>query len=63
MAERLSDRQVRHFREQGWLAPLRAMDAAHCTARIADCFDLDPAYNAMRVVQYRDGEIRQAAEA
>jgi hypothetical protein len=35
----LSDAQVRHFREEGWLAPLRAMDApqaADCAARIAD---------------------------
>ena len=42
-----------------------AAQAAHCAARIADCFALDPAYNAMRAAwaQYRDGEIRQAAEA
>ena len=34
----LTDAQVTHFREQGWLAPLRAMDAAQaadCAARIA----------------------------
>jgi non-haem Fe2+, alpha-ketoglutarate-dependent halogenase len=39
MAKRLSDAQLRHFREQGWLAPLCAMDAAQatdCAVRIAD---------------------------
>ena len=39
MGKTLSDAQVRHFREEGWLAPLRAMDApqaADCAARIAD---------------------------
>jgi non-haem Fe2+, alpha-ketoglutarate-dependent halogenase len=38
MTKTLSDAQVRYFREQGWLAPLRAMDsaeAADCVARIA----------------------------
>ncbi len=38
MARTLSDAQVKHFREQGWLAPLRVMDtaeAAECAARIA----------------------------
>jgi Phytanoyl-CoA dioxygenase (PhyH) len=37
MARTLTDGQVAHFREQGWLAPLRAMDAdraADCAARI-----------------------------
>ena len=28
MAKTLTDAQVAHFREQGWLAPLRALDAA-----------------------------------
>jgi non-haem Fe2+, alpha-ketoglutarate-dependent halogenase len=38
MARTLTDAQVTHFREQGWLAPLRAIDAAQaadCAARIA----------------------------
>ena len=38
MAKTLTDAQVVHFREQGWLAPMRAMDAAQaadCAARIA----------------------------
>jgi hypothetical protein len=38
MAKTLTDAQVAQFREQGWLAPLRAMDAeraATCAARIA----------------------------
>jgi non-haem Fe2+, alpha-ketoglutarate-dependent halogenase len=38
MAKTLTDAQVEHFRTQGWLAPLRAMDsaeAAACAARIA----------------------------
>jgi hypothetical protein len=38
MATTLTDAQVTHFREQGWLAPLRALDAtqaADCAARIA----------------------------
>jgi ectoine hydroxylase-related dioxygenase (phytanoyl-CoA dioxygenase family) len=37
MAKTLTDAQVTHFREQGWLAPARAMDAeqaAECVARI-----------------------------
>ena len=37
MAKTLTDAQVAHFREQGWLAPLRALDAAQaadCAARI-----------------------------
>ena len=37
MAKTLTDAQVSHFREQGWLAPLRALDAAQaadCAARI-----------------------------
>ncbi|MFI4983411.1 MAG: phytanoyl-CoA dioxygenase family protein, partial [Nevskiales bacterium] len=38
MPKTLTDAQVTHFREQGWLAPLRAMDAAQaadCAARIS----------------------------
>jgi hypothetical protein len=38
MPRTLTDTQVTHFREQGWLAPMRAMDAEHaadCAARIA----------------------------
>jgi hypothetical protein len=38
MARTLTDGQVMHFREQGWLAPLRAIDAAQaadCAARIS----------------------------
>src|SRR5277367_6765523 len=38
MAKTLTDAQVTQFREQGWLAPIRAMDAtqaADCAARIA----------------------------
>ena len=38
MARTLTDAQVTHFRQQGWLAPMRAMDAgqaADCAARIA----------------------------
>ena len=38
MTKALTDAQVVHFREQGWLAPMRAMDsgqAADCAARIA----------------------------
>jgi hypothetical protein len=38
MAKTLTDAQVVQFREQGWLAPMRAMDseqAADCAARIA----------------------------
>jgi Phytanoyl-CoA dioxygenase (PhyH) len=37
MAKVLTDTQVNHFRSQGWLAPLRAVDAAQaadCAARI-----------------------------
>jgi hypothetical protein len=37
MAKTLTEAQVDHFRSQGWLAPLRAMDAAQaadCAARI-----------------------------
>jgi hypothetical protein len=37
MAKTLTEGQVDHFRSQGWLAPLRAMDAAQatdCAARI-----------------------------
>ena len=37
MAKTLTDAQVAHFRQEGWLAPLRAMDAAaaaDCAARI-----------------------------
>src|SRR5271155_117181 len=38
MARTLTESQVSHFREQGWLAPMPAMDpaqAAECAARIA----------------------------
>jgi len=38
MANTLTDAQVTHFRELGWLAPMRAMEttqAADCAARIA----------------------------
>jgi hypothetical protein len=38
MARMLTDSQVTHFREQGWLAPMRAIEAARaadCAARIA----------------------------
>jgi Phytanoyl-CoA dioxygenase (PhyH) len=38
MPRTLTDTQVTHFREQGWLAPMRAMGAEHaadCAARIA----------------------------
>ena len=38
MAKALTDAQVKHFREQGWLAPVRVMSeaqAAGCAARIA----------------------------
>jgi hypothetical protein len=33
VAKTLTDRQVAHFREQGWLAPMRVMDAGQA----ADC--------------------------
>jgi len=42
MARTLSDAQVTHFREQGWLAPIRAMDAAQA----ADCASRIAAYEA-----------------
>ena len=38
MAKTLTDLQVDHFRSQGWLAPLTALDAAQaadCAARIS----------------------------
>jgi hypothetical protein len=42
MTKTLTDAQVTHFREQGWLAPMRAMD----TTQAADCAERIAAYEA-----------------